>query len=190
MVYLFLVAFRAGPEIVGALKLGFCKTHKNANKKSCAGPAFPKDSDSRKTLEIGGLLFLLNESLYLKGNVRLIEENSGSLWGCNPPTSESSQCTEDSERSSPLPLEQRYRVAAYVTDWKENQNEGSKDRATGLGTEAIEPPNWPLQFCEVWDTRLKDFVSLTWPILSSLGCFATGGTSNLILGVEAKSAHI
>ncbi|XP_042497843.1 glycosyltransferase family 92 protein RCOM_0530710-like [Macadamia integrifolia] len=50
------------------------------------------------------------------------------------------------------------RVATYVADWQENQNEGSKDRVPGLGTEAIEPPNWPLQFCEVWDTRLRDFV--------------------------------
>lgn len=50
------------------------------------------------------------------------------------------------------------RVATYVADWHENQNEGSKDRAPGLGTEAIEPPNWPLQFCEVWDTGLRDFV--------------------------------
>ncbi|XP_043723578.1 glycosyltransferase family 92 protein RCOM_0530710-like [Telopea speciosissima] len=50
------------------------------------------------------------------------------------------------------------RVATYVAYWQENQNEGSKDRAPGLGTEAIEPPNWPLQFCEVWDTGLRDFV--------------------------------
>lgn len=50
------------------------------------------------------------------------------------------------------------RVATYVADWQENQNEGSRDRAPGLGTEAIEPPNWRLQFCEVWDTGLRDFV--------------------------------
>lgn len=50
------------------------------------------------------------------------------------------------------------RVATYVVDWQENQNEGSKDRAPGLGTEAIEPHNWRLQFCEVWDTGLRDFV--------------------------------
>ncbi|KAJ0038097.1 hypothetical protein Pint_23100 [Pistacia integerrima] len=50
------------------------------------------------------------------------------------------------------------RVATYVVDWQENQNTGSKDRAPGLGTEAIEPPNWRLQFCEVWDTGLRDFV--------------------------------
>ncbi|XP_059655964.1 glycosyltransferase family 92 protein RCOM_0530710 [Cornus florida] len=50
------------------------------------------------------------------------------------------------------------RVATYVADWQENQNEGSRDRAPGLGTEAIEPPNWHLQFCEVWDTGLRDFV--------------------------------
>lgn len=50
------------------------------------------------------------------------------------------------------------RVATYVADWQENHNEGSRDRAPGLGTEAIEPPNWPQQFCEVWDTGLRDFV--------------------------------
>lgn len=51
------------------------------------------------------------------------------------------------------------RVATYVADWQENQNEGSKDRAPGLGTEPIEPPDWPLRFCEVWDTGLSDFVT-------------------------------
>ncbi|PON46539.1 Glycosyltransferase [Parasponia andersonii] len=50
------------------------------------------------------------------------------------------------------------RVATYVVDWQEDQNKGSKDRAPGLGTEAVEPPNWRLQFCEVWDTGLRDFV--------------------------------
>ncbi|KAF4400651.1 hypothetical protein G4B88_023059 [Cannabis sativa] len=50
------------------------------------------------------------------------------------------------------------RVATYVVDWQEEQNKGSKDRAPGLGTAAIEPPNWKRQFCEVWDTGLRDFV--------------------------------
>lgn len=50
------------------------------------------------------------------------------------------------------------RVATYVADWTESQNEGSRDRAPGLGTEAIEPAEWRLQFCEVWDTGLRDFV--------------------------------
>ncbi|CAK7332729.1 unnamed protein product [Dovyalis caffra] len=50
------------------------------------------------------------------------------------------------------------RVSTYVTNWQEDQNQGSKDRAPGLGTVAIEPPNWRLRFCEVWDTGLKDFV--------------------------------
>lgn len=50
------------------------------------------------------------------------------------------------------------RVATYVADWREDQNKGSKDRAPGLGTEAIEPHNWRLQFCELWDTGLRDFV--------------------------------
>ncbi|KAL9328133.1 hypothetical protein ACSQ67_003136 [Phaseolus vulgaris] len=60
------------------------------------------------------------------------------------------------------------RVATYVVDWQEDQNKGSKDRAPGLGTEAIEPPNWRLQFCEVWDTGLKDF------LLSNFADPATG----------------
>ncbi|KAJ6356108.1 hypothetical protein OIU78_004258 [Salix suchowensis] len=50
------------------------------------------------------------------------------------------------------------RVSTYVTDWKEDQNTGSRDRAPGLGTEAVEPPDWRLRFCEVWDTGLKHFV--------------------------------
>lgn len=50
------------------------------------------------------------------------------------------------------------RVATYVADWKEDVNIGSKDRAPGLGTQAIEPPDWRLRFCEVWDTGLKDFL--------------------------------
>ncbi|KAL9166180.1 hypothetical protein ABFS82_05G012600 [Erythranthe guttata] len=50
------------------------------------------------------------------------------------------------------------RVATYVADWRENQNEGSRDRAPGLGTKAIEPSDWSKKFCEVWDTGLRDFV--------------------------------
>ncbi|KAG5390562.1 hypothetical protein IGI04_032103 [Brassica rapa subsp. trilocularis] len=50
------------------------------------------------------------------------------------------------------------RVATYVVDWRENQNQGSKDRAPGLGTEAVEPVDWKRRFCEVWDTGLKDLV--------------------------------
>lgn len=60
------------------------------------------------------------------------------------------------------------RVATYVVDWKEEQNKGSKDRAPGLGTQAVEPSDWRLRFCEVWDTGLKDF------ILSSFTDPATG----------------
>ncbi|KAG8383139.1 hypothetical protein BUALT_Bualt05G0153600 [Buddleja alternifolia] len=60
------------------------------------------------------------------------------------------------------------RVATYVADWRENQNEGSRDRAPGLGTEAIEPPDWPQKFCEVWDTGLRDFV------LANLADVSTG----------------
>ncbi|KAJ8760859.1 hypothetical protein K2173_021897 [Erythroxylum novogranatense] len=50
------------------------------------------------------------------------------------------------------------RVSTYVTNWQEDQNKGSRDRAPGLGTEAIEPADWRRKFCEVWDTGLKDFV--------------------------------
>ncbi|KAI3696542.1 hypothetical protein L1987_79560 [Smallanthus sonchifolius] len=50
------------------------------------------------------------------------------------------------------------RVATYVADWQDNHNEGSRDRAPGLGTEAIEPSDWSLRFCEVWDSGLRDFV--------------------------------
>ncbi|KAB1207941.1 hypothetical protein CJ030_MR7G026890 [Morella rubra] len=60
------------------------------------------------------------------------------------------------------------RVATYVVDWREDQNKGSKDRAPGLGTQAIEPLNWRLRFCEVWDTGLRDF------LLAYLADSATG----------------
>ncbi|KAK9675719.1 hypothetical protein RND81_11G026300 [Saponaria officinalis] len=60
------------------------------------------------------------------------------------------------------------RVSTYVADWQENQNENSRDRAPGLGTEAIEPADWHKRFCEVWDTRLRDF------ILANLGDPDTG----------------
>eukprot|EP01018_Ginkgo_biloba_P002452 Gb_38942 [translate_table: standard] len=49
------------------------------------------------------------------------------------------------------------RVATYVTDWQESQNESSKDRAPGLGTEPIEPQDWSEKFCEVSDTGLRNF---------------------------------
>lgn len=47
------------------------------------------------------------------------------------------------------------RVATYVTDWQEEENVGSKDRVPGLGTKAVEPPDWSRQFCELADTSLK-----------------------------------
>ncbi|KAL2344250.1 hypothetical protein Fmac_005535 [Flemingia macrophylla] len=50
------------------------------------------------------------------------------------------------------------RVATYVVDWHQDVNIGSKDRAPGLGTRPIEPPDWSFRFCQVWDTRLKDFI--------------------------------
>ncbi|CAN1311204.1 Glycosyltransferase family 92 protein RCOM_0530710 [Linum perenne] len=50
------------------------------------------------------------------------------------------------------------RVSTYVANWRDDHNKGSRDRAPGLGTEAVEPADWRLRFCEVWDTGLKDFV--------------------------------
>ncbi|KAF8390585.1 hypothetical protein HHK36_025112 [Tetracentron sinense] len=50
------------------------------------------------------------------------------------------------------------RVATYVADWQDKENVGSKDRAPGLGTEAVEPSDWSSRFCEVTDTGLKDWV--------------------------------
>ncbi|KAK7338441.1 hypothetical protein VNO77_19051 [Canavalia gladiata] len=50
------------------------------------------------------------------------------------------------------------RVATYVTDWQEEQNVGSKDRVPGLGTQAIEPPDWANRFCEVTDMWLRNSV--------------------------------
>uniref|UniRef100_A0A5B7C131 Glycosyltransferase family 92 protein n=1 Tax=Davidia involucrata TaxID=16924 RepID=A0A5B7C131_DAVIN len=50
------------------------------------------------------------------------------------------------------------RVATYVADWQEEENVGSKDRTPGLGTRAVEPPDWPTRFCEVTDTGLRDRV--------------------------------
>ncbi|KAK4282289.1 hypothetical protein QN277_013685 [Acacia crassicarpa] len=47
------------------------------------------------------------------------------------------------------------RVSAYVVDWKTKENEGSKDRVPGLGSSAVEPPDWSNRFCEVWDRSLR-----------------------------------
>ncbi|KAL2529043.1 zinc finger (C3HC4-type RING finger) family protein [Forsythia ovata] len=53
------------------------------------------------------------------------------------------------------------RVAAYVSDWQHKRNVGSKDRAPGLGTKAVEPPDWSTRFCEVRDSGLKERVLKT-----------------------------
>ncbi|KAL3829530.1 hypothetical protein ACJIZ3_018332 [Penstemon smallii] len=50
------------------------------------------------------------------------------------------------------------RVATYVSDWQQERNVGSKDRAPGLGTKAVEPVDWSTRFCEVRDTGLRDWV--------------------------------
>jgi hypothetical protein len=49
----------------------------------------------------------------------------------------------------------RRRVSAYVVDWTKGLNPLSKDRAPGLGFEAVEPSGWEHKFCEVQDDRLK-----------------------------------
>ncbi|XP_020598798.1 glycosyltransferase family 92 protein Os08g0121900-like [Phalaenopsis equestris] len=53
------------------------------------------------------------------------------------------------------------RVATYVADWQDDENVGSKDRAPGLGTKAVEPSDWANRFCEVNDTGLRDWVLRT-----------------------------
>lgn len=53
------------------------------------------------------------------------------------------------------------RVATYVTDWTEKKNENSKDRVAGLGTEPIEPVDWPDRFCEIVDVGLRNFALQT-----------------------------
>eukprot|EP00249_Psilotum_nudum_P020902 c27889_g1_i1 orf=687-2135(+) len=53
------------------------------------------------------------------------------------------------------------RVATYISDWQDKQNESSRDRAPGLGTEAIEPPDWSSRFCEVNDTGLRKWTLQT-----------------------------
>lgn len=50
------------------------------------------------------------------------------------------------------------RVATYVSDWQQERNPGSKDRAPGLGTKPVEPSDWSRRFCEIKDTRLRDRV--------------------------------
>ncbi|XP_071738710.1 glycosyltransferase family 92 protein RCOM_0530710-like [Rutidosis leptorrhynchoides] len=53
------------------------------------------------------------------------------------------------------------RVATYVTDWQEEENVNSKDRAPGLGTQPVEPVDWSSRFCEINDTGLRDWIIKT-----------------------------
>lgn len=53
------------------------------------------------------------------------------------------------------------RVATYVFDWQQAKNVESRDRVPGLGTQAIEPPDWSTRFCEVRDTDLREKVLQT-----------------------------
>uniref|UniRef100_M1DPD9 Glycosyltransferase family 92 protein n=1 Tax=Solanum tuberosum TaxID=4113 RepID=M1DPD9_SOLTU len=50
----------------------------------------------------------------------------------------------------------RRRVSAYVVDWTKELNPRSNDRTPGLGFSSVEPKDWPLKFCEVYDNGLKD----------------------------------
>ena len=51
------------------------------------------------------------------------------------------------------------RVATYVADWQDEENVGSKDRAPGLGTKPVEPPDWSSRFCEIRDKGLRNRVT-------------------------------
>ncbi|KAM7509842.1 hypothetical protein LguiB_008717 [Lonicera macranthoides] len=53
------------------------------------------------------------------------------------------------------------RVATYVSDWQQEKNVGSKDRAPGLGTRAVEPLDWSNRFCEVKDRGLRNRILRT-----------------------------
>ncbi|KAI4366264.1 hypothetical protein MLD38_022159 [Melastoma candidum] len=53
----------------------------------------------------------------------------------------------------------RRRVSAYVVDWTRAINLTSKDRAPGLGHEAVEPAGWAQKFCEVRDFGLKEMTA-------------------------------
>lgn len=53
------------------------------------------------------------------------------------------------------------RVATYVFDWQQAKNVESRDWVPGLGTQAIEPPDWSTRLCEVRDSGLRDKVIQT-----------------------------
>ncbi|KAI3463074.1 hypothetical protein Pfo_019737 [Paulownia fortunei] len=59
------------------------------------------------------------------------------------------------------------RVATYVSDWQQEKNVRSKDRAPGLGTKAVEPSDWSTRFCEVKDTGLRDWILETFTDLET-----------------------
>ncbi|RAL50407.1 hypothetical protein DM860_016874 [Cuscuta australis] len=60
----------------------------------------------------------------------------------------------------------RRRVSAYVMDWTKQVNPNSNDRAPGLGFQAVEPPDWPKMFCEVYDNGLKSLAQ-RWFVIES-----------------------
>lgn len=61
------------------------------------------------------------------------------------------------------------RVATYVADWQQNQNEGSRDRVPVLGTEAIVGLKSFVRF------GIQDLETLLWPLWLSLEWFAALG---------------
>ncbi|CAI5481424.1 unnamed protein product [Closterium sp. Yama58-4] len=62
----------------------------------------------------------------------------------------------------------RRRVATYTKDWK-GAKQNSNDLIPGLGTDAVEPPDWAGRFCERNDTVLRDFVKLAFAVKDGKG---------------------
>eukprot|EP00258_Populus_trichocarpa_P027110 XP_024443129.1 glycosyltransferase family 92 protein RCOM_0530710 [Populus trichocarpa] len=87
------------------------------------------------------------------------------------------------------------RVATYVADWQNEQNVGSKDRAPGLGTRAVEPPDWSSRFCEVTDTGLRNLVLQKFmdPLTNHLPWEELGrdcGIQRLVLDTHVKDSKM
>lgn len=53
------------------------------------------------------------------------------------------------------------RVATFVKDWGTKRKKIPVDRVEGLGLKAVKPVDWESKFCQVNDTKLRDFVIKT-----------------------------
>ncbi|CAI6002064.1 unnamed protein product [Closterium sp. NIES-65] len=62
----------------------------------------------------------------------------------------------------------RRRVATYTKDWK-GAKQNSNDLIPGLGTVAVQPPDWAGRFCERNDIVLRDFVKLAFAVEDGKG---------------------